>query len=82
MPKKRKQKKTLTSRQLVAKLEKQIAEARIQMENREPGKGAGIVNTIFELERQLSIARGHLKSNFDSVRTYKVEGSYGSGNRR
>lgn len=81
-PKKRKKARNLTSRQQVAKLEKELDAARFEMENREPGRGAGIVNRIFDIERQLTIAKGHVKSKFDAVGNFKVEGSYGSGKRR
>ncbi|THG87078.1 hypothetical protein E5198_00750 [Pseudomonas sp. A-1] len=72
-----------TARQLVKRLEEQIAAARLQMESRQPGSGgAGIANHILNLERQLAVARSHIKSKFSSVNHSVVDGSFGSGKRR
>lgn len=71
-----------TARQLVKRLEEQIAAARLHMENRKPGGGTGIANHILNLERQLAIAKSHIKSKFSSVNHSVVDGSFGSGKRR
>lgn len=82
MKKPRKRVKNLTSRQLAKRLEQQIAAARQELDQLEPGRGAKLVNRILELERQLAIATYHIKSKFDAVGHFKVAGSYGSGKRR
>ena len=80
-PKKKSDRKKLTTKERIARIEKLIASLELELSDA-PLRRAGSIERQLRLHREnLRIERVHLASKIDQIRRYKVSGSYGSSTR-
>ncbi|MBG4631077.1 hypothetical protein I5F56_02340 [Pseudomonas aeruginosa] len=71
----------LSTKEKVARLEKQIEELEAALPEASSRRAGSIERQLRLLGEQLRIQKIHLVSKLDSVRHYTVSGSYGTGRR-
>lgn len=70
----------MSSKQKIANIEKQIADAKSLFETLQEGRGAKLLAHIRRLELQLKIEQGHVVSKFHRQRLVIVSGAFSPKN--
>lgn len=78
---KKKGSRALSTKEKIAKLEKQISELELLLPDAIPRRAGSIERQLRLLREQLRVQRIHAISKIDSIRRYTVSGSYGAGKR-
>ena len=68
----------MSSKQKIANIKKQIADAKALFETLQQGRGAKLLGHIRRLELQLKIEEGHVVSKLNKQRLQILPGSIGS----